>query len=160
MPLNGDIEPSSIYISLNGRVDGETFHWGVLLTDPEKKAIMNHATNSEGGWKYEARPINPLLSMSLIALIFLGKTENQSSVLDVMKKVPADGKPSCRTRAAFNSGTWVTDVVQLLHEEGVLKLPVDIASLEAQALRFGRKYARRAEQGGGATVVTEGFSSF
>ncbi|KAG6002941.1 hypothetical protein E4U21_002506 [Claviceps maximensis] len=78
-------------------------------------------------------------------------------MIEIIKKVPADGRPSAKTGAAFACNTWVKDVLASLHEEGKITLDIDLDALEAQAVEYGIEYAPEAELGKGATVVNEAF---
>ncbi|KAG6177889.1 hypothetical protein E4U10_008375 [Claviceps purpurea] len=155
MPLNGNLEASSIYVSLNARRRAETYHWGLILTDPGMNAAFHHANNLYGPWKYEEKVAKPDQSTSLIVLVLVGKTKNHSRILEVIRGIPADGNPSMRTGESFTCRIWVKDVLVSLHERGEIVLPGTIDELENVALKQGLKYTRVSGGGGGATVINE-----
>ncbi|KAG6185217.1 hypothetical protein E4U46_005564 [Claviceps purpurea] len=170
MPLNGNLEASSIYVSLNARRRAETYvgspstqlqapafisHWGLILTDPGMNAAFHHANNLYGPWKYEEKVAKPDQSTSLIVLVLVGKTKNHSRILEVIRGIPADGSPSMRTGESFTCRIWVKDVLVSLHERGEIVLPGTIDELENVALKQGLKYTRVSGGGGGATVINE-----
>lgn len=93
--------------------------------------------------------------------------------MELIKKVPADGKPSQRTGEAFTCRIWLKDVLMLLHNEGEIVLPKDIGTamaiidaynllitmldaIEAAAVKEGLKHAGNSKSGKGATVVNGG----
>jgi hypothetical protein len=50
------------------------------------------------------------------------------SVEEIVRSVPADGKPSRRTGQSFNSRIWWGDVLFKLGEEGILRLEKSIGT--------------------------------
>ncbi|KAG6089536.1 hypothetical protein E4U30_008351 [Claviceps sp. LM220 group G6] len=157
MPLNGSLETSSLYISLNARSHAGSYHWGLFLTDSDlnKKPALHHANNRIGPWTYEEKAVDPDESVTLIVLFFVSKVKNHARAVEIMKGIPADGKPSQRTGEPFSCVTWAKDALVLLHESGEIVLPQTIDKLEVAAVEKGLRYAHKAEGGGGATVITE-----
>ncbi|KAG5981063.1 hypothetical protein E4U55_003337 [Claviceps digitariae] len=152
MPVSGVIEPDSLYISINGRIERGTYHWGLVLVDSGKRAFLHHSNNSIGPWTYEARQVDPDRSMTLVALIFVAKVDKPSEVTEVMKKVPV-GQPSSRTGIEFSCETWVDDVLVLLNEEKALDRAIDMETLKKRAMDIGREHTPLVEQGEAAKVV-------
>ncbi|RMD39296.1 hypothetical protein DV735_g5831, partial [Chaetothyriales sp. CBS 134920] len=145
MPLNGSLEPNTIYISLNAR------------SNVGEYPVLHHANNPDGPWAYEARAAKPEKSMSLVALIKVAKVKNHSHTVEVMRAVPADGSPSLRTGEAFRCRVWLKDALVSLHEQGEIVLPVDVDELEKIAVETGLDHSPHAEAGEGATVVDDAF---
>lgn len=153
MPLNGSLEASSIYISLNARSQPETYHWGLLLTDLHTNPVLHHASNRIGPWTYEQKTADPEQSVTLIVLLLVDKVKNHSRAREVIKGIPADGNPSQRTGESFSCRIWAKDVLVSLHECGEIVLPKNIDELESMAVQNGLEYAPSAESGQGATVI-------
>ncbi|KAG6114303.1 hypothetical protein E4U13_003417 [Claviceps humidiphila] len=155
MPLNGNLKASSIYLTLNARRRPETYHWGLILTDPDMNAAFHHANNLYGSWKYEEKVAKPDQSTTLTVLVLVGRTKNHPRIMEVIRGIPADGSPSKRTGESFTCRIWVKDVLVSLHECGEIVLPGTIDELENMALEQGLRYRRVAGDSGGATVINE-----
>ncbi|QPH04153.1 hypothetical protein C2857_000927 [Epichloe festucae Fl1] len=155
MPLNGSLEASSIYISLNTRPERGTYHWGLILTDLHTNPVLHHASNRTGPWTYEEKIAKPDQSLTLIVLRLVGKVKSHSRTREVIKDIPADGSPSQRTGESFSCRIWVKDVLMSLHECEEIVLPETIDKLEILAVKNGLKYAPFAESGQGATVIND-----
>ncbi|KAG6270943.1 hypothetical protein E4U49_004954 [Claviceps purpurea] len=153
MPLNGTLEASCIYISLNSRAQEGSYHWGLIITDPEMRVVLHHASNRLGPWVYEEKSVDPEQSMTLVVLFLVSKIKSHSRTLGVIKGMPADGCPSKRTKEAFSCVTWAKDILVLLHECGEIVLSGTIDELEDKAVKEGLEHAGTAESGAGATVV-------
>ncbi|KAK4206189.1 hypothetical protein QBC37DRAFT_249706, partial [Rhypophila decipiens] len=126
MPLTGEnLRASSLYITLNSRPKKGEYHWGLLITDSSTKGTLHHANNGSGGWKYEARAVDPAKSMTLIALVFVASISDPVSVEAVIRSIPT-GTASRRTGEAFTCRIWVKDVLVALQEAGLILLPEDI----------------------------------
>ncbi|KAG5986723.1 hypothetical protein E4U43_005385 [Claviceps pusilla] len=151
-PVHGTVQPTSIYLALYAISREQKYHSGIVLTDSNANTVLHHA-KQDPSWTYAVQDFEPENSLTLIALILLGKIKNESKVLQTFEKVPADGRPSLRTGAAFACNTWTKDVLFMLEQEGELVLPADVDSLENQAKTYGTTYSNRATGGGGATVV-------
>ncbi|KND87684.1 hypothetical protein TOPH_07652 [Tolypocladium ophioglossoides CBS 100239] len=158
MPLNGDLQRKSLYISLNSRAHLGDYHWGLIITDADNKSVLHHASNRNGPWIYEVRKASPAESMTLIILMRVDEVRSHGRAMDVIKSIPADGSPSQRTGEAFDCKTWVKDVLVALHEAGEIKLPTVIDALENKAVEDGLLHAPLAEDGLGATVLNDPLS--
>lgn len=144
MPLNGNLEAESIYISLNTRpnlgeyvrnhepcaacssVTDHAKHWGLILVDSHGVPVLHHASNRIGPWAVEERKADPDRSISLIAVILVDRVKRHSRTTDIIRSIPADGSPSQRTGESFTCRTWVKDVLVALHEYEEIMLPTDI----------------------------------
>ncbi|KAG6087468.1 hypothetical protein E4U15_007826 [Claviceps sp. LM218 group G6] len=155
MPLNGSIEASSIYVTLNIRKRAGTYHWGLILTDPEMNAAFHHANNLHGLWKYEEKVAKPDQSTTLIVLVLVGKTKNHTRIMEVIRGIPADGSPSIRTGESFTCRIWVKDVLVSLHESGEIVLQKDVDELEEMVMKKGLQYTPFTKSGRGATIIKE-----
>ncbi|KAG6072095.1 hypothetical protein E4U33_003376 [Claviceps sp. LM78 group G4] len=177
MPLNGSLEASSIYLTLNARRRPKTYvgspltqlvrsflsnsvanlpkHWGLILTDPVMNAAFHHVNNLYGPWKYEKKVAKPDQSKTLIVLVLVGKAKNHSQIMEVIRGTPADGSPSKRTGESFTCRIWVKDVLVSLHERGEIVLPGTIDELEKMALNEGLQYADLIAEHQGATVINK-----
>lgn len=162
MPLNGSLEASSIYISLNARSQPETYvgppltqllrlflsnsvadspqHWGLLLTDLHTNPVLHHASNRIGPWTYEQKTADPEQSVTLIVLLLVDKVKNHSRAREVIKGIPADGNPSQRTGESFSCRIWAKDVLVSLHECGEIVLPKNIGRIKMIIFFMHSKY--------------------
>ncbi|KAI1813152.1 hypothetical protein GGS20DRAFT_554650 [Poronia punctata] len=153
MPLNGSPLPNSVYISLDSRPKPNEYHWGLVFIDAKGGCVLYHALNRDGPWRFQERQGDPGdNSLTLITLVYVGPV-NLRGAIDVVRSVPADGKPSLRNREAFTCRTWVKDVLVALNLSGNIVLPSSVDSLEAKAKDMGARFFRVSEVGGGATVV-------
>ncbi|KAG6113871.1 hypothetical protein E4U31_007641 [Claviceps sp. LM219 group G6] len=177
MPLNGSLEASSIYITLNKRQRAGTYvglsltqllrsflsnsvanlpkHWGLILTDPHMEAAFHHANNLSKSWKYEEKVARPDQSTTLIVLVLVGKARNHSRIMEVIRGTPADGSPSKRTGEFFTCRIWVKDVLVSLHERGEIVITGTIDELEKMVLEKGLQYTPFMTIGRGATIINE-----
>ncbi|KAL2127644.1 hypothetical protein VTI74DRAFT_10375 [Chaetomium olivicolor] len=158
MPLRGEkIIPESVYIALDARSEPGTYHYGLLITGLEGGGTLHHAVNRSGSWIYETRPAYPRLPISLVAMIRIGDLSNDDNehIMEVIRSVPADGKPSQRTGEVFNCTTWLKDVLVALEEAGVVRLPMRIEALFRVAKAYGDLHSEEAELGRGIYVVNE-----
>ncbi|KAG6285905.1 hypothetical protein E4U09_006998 [Claviceps aff. purpurea] len=177
MPLNGSLEASSIYITLNTRRRAGTYvglpltqllrsflpnsvadlpkHWGLTLTDPHMKAAFHHANNLLGSWEYEEKVAKPDQSGTLVVLVLVGKAKNHSRIMEVIRGIPADGSPSKRTGEFFTCRIWVKDVLVSLHERREIVLPGTIDELEKMAVKEGLQYTDLIADGRGAMVINK-----
>ncbi|KAG6113869.1 hypothetical protein E4U31_007639 [Claviceps sp. LM219 group G6] len=165
MPLNGSLEASSIYLTLNARRRPETYvgspltqfisHWGLILTDPHMEAAFHHVNNLYGPWKYEEKVAKPDQSKTLAVLVLVGKIKNHSRIMGVIRDTPADGSPSIRTGESFTCRIWVKDVLVSLHERGEIVLPGTIDELEKMAVKEGLQYTDLIAEHRGATVINK-----
>ncbi|KAI0003980.1 hypothetical protein F4779DRAFT_621582 [Xylariaceae sp. FL0662B] len=92
--------------------------------------------------------------MSLIVLVKVSLLHNQGFPA-VAESVPADGNPSKRTGQEFDCLTWVEDTLVAADAAGIIRLPVDVDKFISDAQGHARRFATRAETGGGPTVVNE-----
>jgi hypothetical protein len=157
MPLNGSLEPQSIYIALDARPQKDEYHWGLVITDANTATTGHHVTNRAGPWVYEEKREDPGRSLTLIALIRLSGVANHAT--QVIKDAPASGKPSEKMGEAFSCRTWVKDTLVSLHENGAILLPTDMDNIERLAKKVGRRFAPVCERGEGATVVEDSIFS-
>lgn len=101
-------------------------HWGVILTDSDKRPVLHHTSNRSGPWRYEETEAKPNQSMSLIVLVRLDEVQSYSCATGVIRSIPADGNPSERTGEAFTCRVWAKDVLVALYENGKIGLNTDI----------------------------------
>ncbi|OTA90526.1 hypothetical protein M434DRAFT_397897 [Hypoxylon sp. CO27-5] len=152
MPLNGKLEASTLYLSLNSRPKKGEYHYGIVATDANAQATLYHASNLGGHWRMESKTSRPESSMSLVVLVKIDAVR-KNNLPAVVKSIPADGAPSKRTREAFDCLTWVKDALVALDANGIIRLPANVDDIVSEAKKQGSKYASRAERGGGATVI-------
>ncbi|KAG5758619.1 hypothetical protein H9Q69_013339 [Fusarium xylarioides] len=129
------------------------------MTDDIGRPVLHHATNLAGPWQYEERRGESAIDLTMIVLV---KASSVSSILratQIIKSVPADGKPSRRTGTAFTCRIWVKDALVELHEKGEIFLPNGIEVIETEAIAYAERYAANSEQGKGAAVVNGAFAS-
>ncbi|KAI0003981.1 hypothetical protein F4779DRAFT_600684 [Xylariaceae sp. FL0662B] len=160
MPLNGNIKPNTLYITLDSRPHKDEFHWALVTTDAEGHATLRHASNLNGPWQREEKGFCPDQRMMLITMVRIGDIPNYDKMLEATRSVPADGQPSSRTGNNFNCLTWLLDTLVVLDDKAIVKLPCDIGTLERAARQCAARYAEAAETGAGATVVDDPLSEY
>ncbi|KAH7214337.1 hypothetical protein BKA60DRAFT_610015 [Fusarium oxysporum] len=142
MSLNGNLESSSIYIAMKSRPSPREYHWGLIVTDDIGRPVLHHATNLTGPWKYEERRNDSAIDLTLIVLVKASGVSNVPRATQIIQSVPADGKPSRRTGAAFTCRIWVKDALVELHETGEIFLADDIEVIETEAIAYAERFRR------------------
>ncbi|KAI8963632.1 hypothetical protein F5Y11DRAFT_140173 [Daldinia sp. FL1419] len=155
MPLNGVLQPNSVYIALDSRPLKDEYHWALVTTDSSCHAMLRHASNLSGSWKHEEKEFRPDERMMLITLVRVGGISDHEKMVEATRGVPADGLPSRRTGKNFNCLSWLLDAVVALDDQAAISLPCDIDTLEEVARNCAASYAETAELGRGATVVND-----
>ncbi|KAH7214426.1 hypothetical protein DER44DRAFT_879665 [Fusarium oxysporum] len=136
MSLNGNLESSSIYIAMKSRPSPREYHWGLIVTNNIGRPVLHHATNLTGPWEYEERRNESAIDLTLIVLVKASGVSNLPRATQIIQSVPADGKPSRRTGAAFTCRIWVKDALVELHETGEIFLADDIEVIETEAIAY------------------------
>ncbi|EXL91836.1 hypothetical protein FOIG_14946 [Fusarium odoratissimum NRRL 54006] len=143
---------------MKSRPSPREYHWGLIVTDNIGRPVLHHATNLTGPWEYEERRNESAIDLTLIVLVKASGVSNLPRATQIIQSVPADGKPSRRTGAAFTCRIWVKDALVELHETGEIFLADDIEVIETEAIAYAERYAADSEQGKGTAVVNSAFA--
>ena len=68
-------------------------------------------------------------SQTLALLFEIGPVISQSGMDEIIEAVPADGSPSLQTGEKFTCRMWAKNTLVALHNEGLVRLRVDIGKL-------------------------------
>ena len=105
-------------------------HCGLIVTDSNGEGVFFHASNNNGHWRLEEKdPAQPEKSFSLVALVLVSKVDDTKKAMEMIRTIPADGKPFLRTGEAFHCRTWVKDALCALKDGEIIELPTDIGEL-------------------------------
>ncbi|KAF2875039.1 hypothetical protein BDV95DRAFT_306668 [Massariosphaeria phaeospora] len=140
----------SIYVILNLRGAGPGFHWGIYVPTNKPQGDVWHAVNRTGGWSVEIKTTSGVPSSLSLCLCFKVGTVNSqnSSVLRAtLRQVPGSGQPSPNTQELFSCRVWVKDALLALHNAGVIRLTMAIATIEERAIERGEMLREGVEHG-------------
>ncbi|OCH95366.1 hypothetical protein OBBRIDRAFT_883924 [Obba rivulosa] len=136
VPLGG------LYACLFSRADG-TFHWTLVLPQDATTVHKFHATNLQGGWRFERVPDRLAQSPNACVVVRLGTVApGRTDELCARLEAAPMCTPAADGAQQFTCRIWFRAAVRVLHAQGAVECPdVDALEKELRTLAEGRRLA-------------------
>lgn len=103
---------------------GDAFHYGLYIKTNHDNGILYHVTQAPG-WVFQAKPSNPMSSMTAVAAAKLGMVDDSTdyeNLVTLFKEVPMLQSARCAPGQEWRCNHWVRDAAALLAQKGWVRV--------------------------------------